>query len=84
MRYRFKKVILPTKVIKPIDSLYCISAYVIELIREKDSFDFDDLLDELNNSYPSKVSIEKLQRCLDFLFIIGKLELNDETLKAVL
>lgn len=76
--------ILPTKVIKPIDSLYCVSAYIVEIIQGQETFDFDDLLDDLNKVYPVEVSIEKLQRCLDFLFIIGKLELENETLKAVL
>lgn len=76
--------ILPTKVVKPVDSLYYISAFTIELMQKKSISDFDDLLDELNNIYPKEISIEKLQQCLDFLFIIGKLELENETLKAIL
>lgn len=76
--------ILPTKVLKPVDSLYCISAFVVDIMQSQDGLDFDALLDELNHKYPIEVSIEKLQHCLDFLFIIGKLELENETLKAVL
>jgi hypothetical protein len=75
--------ILPTKVLKPVDSLYCISAYVVEVLQGTDGVDFDVLLDELNRVYPIEISIEKLQYCLDFLFILGKLELENETLKAV-
>ncbi|EHU5127063.1 hypothetical protein RAX57_003069 [Vibrio parahaemolyticus] len=75
--------ILPTKVLKPVDSLYCISAYVVEILQGTDGVDFDALLDELNHVYPIEISIEKLQYCLDFLFILGKLELENETLKAV-
>ncbi|ASU21459.1 MULTISPECIES: ABC-three component system middle component 6 [Vibrio] len=75
--------ILPTKVLKPVDSLYCISAYVVEILQGTDGVDFDVLLDELNHAYPIEISIEKLQYCLDFLFILGKLELENETLKAV-
>ncbi|CAE6883424.1 ABC-three component system middle component 6 [Vibrio parahaemolyticus] len=75
--------ILPTKVLKPVDSLYCISAYVVEILQGTDGVDFDVLLDELNHTYPIEISIEKLQYCLDFLFILGKLELENETLKAV-
>ncbi|EGQ9729778.1 hypothetical protein VCSRO184_1242 [Vibrio cholerae] len=74
--------ILPSKTVKPIDSLYCISAYVVNIIKNQE-VDFDELLDLVNHSYPKPVTIEKLQQCLDFLFIIGKLELKNETFKAV-
>ena len=76
--------IVPSKTIKPIDSLYCMSAYVVDIINNNNSIDFDDLLDLVNNSYPKSISIEKLQQCLDFLFIIGKLEFRNETFKTVL
>jgi hypothetical protein len=75
--------ILPTKIVKPVDSLYCISAYVIEQLKSYGNMDFDDLLDRLNTVYPKKITIEKMQQCLDFLFIIGKLELENETIKAI-
>lgn len=75
--------ILPTKTIKPIDSIYCISAYIVNFIKSQEKVDFDDVLDELNYVYPKEISIEKLQQCLDFLFIIGKLELENETLKTI-
>jgi len=75
--------ILPTKIVKPIDSLYCISAYITELLHSNEYMDFDDLLDKLNSIYPRKITIEKMQQCLDFLFIIGKLELENETIKAI-
>lgn len=75
--------ILPTKIVKPVDSLYCISAYVIEQLKNYGNMGFDELLDRLNIVYPKKITIEKMQQCLDFLFIIGKLELEDETIKAI-
>ncbi|KJG19291.1 hypothetical protein UB37_19075 [Photobacterium iliopiscarium] len=74
--------ILPTKVVKPIDSLYCISAYVVELISSRNGVGFDDLLDDLNLIYPKAVTLETLQQCLDFLFILGKVELEDEIIKT--
>ncbi|MGI2111870.1 ABC-three component system middle component 6 [Shewanella frigidimarina] len=74
--------ILPSKTVKPIDSLYCISAYVVNIMKEEE-VEFNDLLDLVNKSYPKHVTIEKLQQCLDFLFIIGKVELQNETFKAV-
>lgn len=75
--------ILPTKSIKPIDSLYCISSYVFDILSLDGSLDSDVLLHKINNIYPEEVSAEKLQYCLDFLFIIGKLELENETVKAI-
>lgn len=75
--------ILPTKVVKPIDSLYCISAYVIELLSSRNGVIFDDLLDEINLTYPKVVTLETLQQCLDFLFILGKVELEDEIIKTI-
>lgn len=74
--------ILPSKTVKPIDSLYCISAYVVDVLKEEET-EFNHLLDMVNQSYPIPVTVEKLQQCLDFLFIIGKLELKNETFKAV-
>jgi hypothetical protein len=77
--------ILPTKVLKPVDSLYCISAFVVEIMQsQQEGIEFDSLFDELNDIYSTEVSIERLQYCLDFLFIIGKLEIENETLKVVL
>ena len=76
--------IMPSKIIKPIDSLLCISAYIIDALNKVDGIDFDDLLDNLNQTYPKEVSIERLQQCLDFLFIINKLEVEYETNKIVL
>ncbi len=75
--------ILPTKIVKPVDSLYCISAYAIEQLKANENMAFDDLLDKLNSVYPKKITMEKMQQCLDFLFIIGKLELENETIKAI-
>lgn len=74
--------IVPSKTVKPVDSIFCISAYIVQVLKNED-VDFDDLLDLVNQSYPKPVTIEKLQLCLDFLYIIGKLELTDETFKAV-
>lgn len=76
--------ILPTKSLQPVNSLYCISAFVVEIMIAHDGIDFDALLNELNHVYPVPIPMEKLQLCLDFLFIIGRLELQNETLKALL
>lgn len=76
--------IMPSKIIKPIDSLLCIAAYVIDALNVKESTEFDELLDRLNQDYPKEISVERLQQCLDFLFIINKLEVDSETYKIIL
>ena len=71
--------IMPTKVIKPVDSLISLSSTIIEILNEK-SMNLDDLLSEFNARYYKKVSIEKLILCLDFLFMIDKIKDENETL----
>jgi len=63
--------ILPTKTIQPVDSLLSISAFIIEILKEKD-LTLDDLFDELNKRYYKKITIEKLILSLDFLYITNK------------
>lgn len=63
--------ILPTKTIQPVDSLLSISAFIIEILKERD-LTLDDLFDELNKRYYKKITIEKLILSLDFLYITNK------------
>lgn len=73
--------VLPNKAIKPIDSLFCISSYVLsELGSEEHSL--DEILDQLNSIYPKKVNIEELILCINYLYIVGKLECHNEVIKA--
>jgi len=69
--------IMPTKVIKPVDSLISVSAIVIEILNEN-SMNIDDLLSEFNTRYYKKITIEKLILCLDFLFMIDKIKDENE------
>jgi hypothetical protein len=70
---------MPTKVIKPVDSLLSLSSTIIEILNEK-SMNIDELLSEFNARYYKKISIEKLILCLDFLFMIDKIKDENETL----
>ena len=72
--------ILPSKTVKPIDSLFCISSYVVKVIGNK-WLSIDEIHENINRAYPKSVSIETLLLCLDYLFIIGKLERNNEVIK---
>ena len=71
--------IMPTKVIKPVDSLISLSSTIIEILNEN-SMNIDDLLNEFNTRYYKKISIEKLILCLDFLFMIDKIKDENETI----
>ncbi|OCL93702.1 ABC-three component system middle component 6 [Aliarcobacter thereius] len=71
--------IMPTKIIQPVDSLISISSVVLDILKNE-AISLDDLLDRLNEKYYKKISIEKLILCIDFLYIINKVESNDETI----
>jgi len=75
--------ILPTKTIKPVDSLFCISSYIIEEAKEE-RLTVDEIHEKINQSYPKTISIETVLLCLNYLFIIGKLERINETVKIKL
>jgi len=71
---------MPTKIVKPVDSLFSISVYIIKIVSEIKVIDIDSLYKELNKSYYKKVSFEQFLLSLNFLFIINKVELRDETI----
>lgn len=72
--------VMPTKIVKPVDSLIAISAYIIQILKNK-NMNIDDLLDALNQSYYKKIDIRKLLMCLDFLFMCGKIRNEDDVIK---
>lgn len=69
--------IMPTKIIQPVDSLISISSFVINILK-KESMTLDDLLSELNELYYKKVSLDTLILCIDFLFMIKKIKDDNE------
>lgn len=75
--------IMPSKIIQPVDSLISIAAYVIEILH-KSPMCIDDLFVEVNISYYKSISIEKLILCLDFLFIINKIKDDDEIITVII
>ena len=72
--------ILPSKTIKPVDSLFCISSYILNELGDE-ALTVDEIFIKMEESYPKKISIELLLLCLNYLFIIGKLESSNETVK---
>ncbi len=72
--------IMPNKVVKPIDSLLSIGGFILNILKNKD-ISLDELTKLLNDIYPKKVSIEKVILSLDFLYSMGKIELINEKVK---
>ena len=75
--------ILPTKVVKPVDSLIVASSYIIECLSNQQRT-IDSILFYVNETNQKKIDIEKLLLCLDFLFLINKIEIDNETGKVKL
>ena len=73
--------ILPTKSIKPVDSLFCMASYVLQRL-SGGGVHFDKLFDDVNEVYPKKITLEALVYCLDMLYLIDKVELKNEIIKA--
>lgn len=71
--------ILPSKNIKPVDSIICTGAYVMDIIISAGRLTFDELLSRLNNSYPKKLNSEHLALTINFLYVLGRVDIkNDE------
>lgn len=72
--------IIPTKIIQPVDSLISISATAIEILKKR-SLSLDDLLDEFNDKYYKKITIEKLILAINFLYITDNIKDNNEIIR---
>ena len=69
--------LMPTKIIKPVDSIFSISAFVLKALESND-MRIDELIEEVNNTYYKKISLDKLVLSLNFLYLINKIELKNE------
>ena len=75
--------ILPTKSIKPVDSLFCISSFIIDILK-KEELCIDAIHNRLVSLYPKAISIESIISSINFLYIIGKVEMENEIIKIKL
>lgn len=73
--------IMPSKIIKPVDSLFAISSEILKLLRNNPA-DIDSLFDSFNENYYKVVSFEKFILAIYFLFIIQKVELDNGIIKT--
>ncbi len=71
--------IMPTKIIQPVDSVVSIAATVLQILQHE-SYTVDDLWDEVNKKYYKQISIDKLILSIDFLFVINKVRSDNETI----
>ena len=71
--------LMPTKIIKPVDSLFSISAYILKIL-QKQNLNIDKLHDELNRVYYKKISLEKIILGLNFLYITDKVRIENENI----
>ena len=69
--------LMPTKIIKPVDSIFSISAYVIKALETND-MNIDELFQKVNKTYYKEISLDRLILSLNFLYIINKIELKNE------
>ena len=69
--------LMPTKIIKPVDSIFSISAYVIKALETND-MNIDELFQKVNKSYYKEISLDRIILSLNFLYIINKIELKNE------
>jgi hypothetical protein len=72
---------MPSKVIKPANSLIYISGKILAFIKSSDR-SVDEIHKHINQIHPHKISIEKLFLCLDFLFITERIESENEVIKT--
>ena len=69
--------LMPTKIIKPVDSIFSISAFVLKALESND-MRIDELIEEVNKTYYKEISLDKLELSLNFLYLINKIELKNE------
>lgn len=71
--------IMPTKIIQPVDSLFVIASYILKELKGR-SLNLDELLDHINEKYYKKITIEKIIFAIDFLYLIGKIRSDNEVI----
>jgi hypothetical protein len=72
--------LMPNKITKPIDSLIAISGYILSIIGNRSMY-LDEVRSILNREYPINIPIEKVILSLDFLYLMDKIEINDNEIK---
>jgi len=69
--------IMGDKIVKIEDSLFSIGGYILSILKN-DSLSIDKLYENFSKQYPKKISFENFIYAIDFLYMIKKIEINDE------
>jgi hypothetical protein len=72
--------LMPTKIIQPVDSLFSISAFILKVMAFQEKMNIDEIHEEVNKIYYKKVSLEKIILSLNFLFVVDKVRIEDEAI----
>jgi hypothetical protein len=72
--------LMPTKIIQPVDSLFSISAFILKVMMLKEKMNIDEIYDEVNKIYYKKVSLEKIILSLNFLYIVDNVRIENEAI----
>ncbi|CAA6811494.1 MAG: Unknown protein [uncultured Sulfurovum sp.] len=71
--------LMPTKIIQPVDSLFSISAFVLKVLSDN-KLNIDEIHVKVNKIYHKEVSLEKIMLSLNFLYMISKVRIDNETI----
>lgn len=71
--------LMPTKIIQPVDSLFSISAFILKVLTPH-NLNIDEIHAEVNKIYYKEVPLEKIILGLNFLYITDKVRIENETI----
>jgi len=71
--------IMPNKVVKPNYSLLYIGGYILDTLVKKRRFMYlDELFSDVKVHISYPLSLERFLLALDFLYVVGKIELDND------
>jgi hypothetical protein len=72
--------ILPSKIVKPVDSLIYISSEILKTLDSR-SLTCDEILNDINKDVLKNVDLNKILLGLNFLYLIDKIERENEIIR---
>ena len=75
--------IFPSKVTRPVDSLVYISSRILKALNQS-AMSIDDIWEKVNEDMDKKISLKKVILGLNFLFLIDRIEREDEIIRIKL
>jgi hypothetical protein len=75
--------LLPTKSIKPANSIFFMTSYLVDAISNGHD-NFDAAFEHIQRRYPAPVTVELVILAFDFLFMLDRIEVNGDSFKIKL